>query len=250
MTRWICQKKLLSFNRNFRTFYLSVEGTHVREISKIFWISAHLIVPLQAKRNEMDIKTAEFSLSAPVVSMCPEDTKPEYAFIGRSNVGKSSLINMLTNNRKLAKTSATPGQTLLINHFIINREWYLVDLPGYGFAKRSKTEVAKLDQMIRGYILQREQLVNLFVLVDIRLEPQKIDLEFIDWLGQSGVPFSIIFTKADKLSAAKAAQNVEAYKKTLQETWEELPPIFVTSAEKKQGRDDVLNYIEEINSSL
>ena len=178
----------------------------------------------------MDIKTAEFSLSAPVVSMCPEDTKPEYAFIGRSNVGKSSLINMLTNNRKLAKT--------------------LVDLPGYGFAKRSKTEVAKLDQMIRGYILQREQLVNLFVLVDIRLEPQKIDLEFIDWLGQSGVPFSIIFTKADKLSAAKAAQNVEAYKKTLQETWEELPPIFVTSAEKKQGRDDVLNYIEEINSSL
>ena len=191
----------------------------------------------------MDIKTAEFSLSAPVVSMCPEDTKPEYAFIGRSNVGKSSLINMLTNNRKLAKTSATPGKTLLINHFIINREWYLVDLPGYGFAKRSKTEVTKLDQMIRGYILQREQLVNLFVLVDIRLEPQKIDLEFIDWLGQSGVPFSIIFTKADKLSAAKAAQNVEAYKKTLQETWEELPPIFVTSAEKKQGRDDVLNYI-------
>ena len=183
----------------------------------------------------MDIKTAEFSLSAPVVSMCPEDTKPEYAFIGRSNVGKSSLINMLTNNRKLAKTSATPGKTLLINHFIINREWYLVDLPGYGFAKRSKTEVAKLDQMIRGYILQREQLVNLFVLVDIRLEP---------------LPFSIIFTKADKLSAAKAAQNVEAYKKTLQETWEELPPIFVTSAEKKQGRDDVLNYIEEINSSL
>lgn len=136
----------------------------------------------------MDIKSAEFSLSAPMVSMCPNDTKPEYAFIGRSNVGKSSLINMLTNRRKLAKTSATPGKTLLINHFIINKEWYLVDLPGYGYAKRSKKEVAKLDQMIRGYILQREQMVNVFVLVDSRHEPQAIDLEFIDWLGQSGVP--------------------------------------------------------------
>ena len=146
----------------------------------------------------MEIKQAEFSLSAPVVSMCPKDTKPEYAFIGRSNVGKSSLINMLTNNRKLAKTSSTPGKTLLINHFIINKEWYLVDLPGYGFAKRSKKEVDKLDQMIRGYILQREQLVNVFVLVDIRLEPQKIDLEFIEWLGLSSIPFAIIFTKADK----------------------------------------------------
>ena len=145
----------------------------------------------------MEIKQAEFSLSAPMVSMCPKDTKPEYAFIGRSNVGKSSLINMLTNNRKLAKTSATPGKTLLINHFIINKEWYLVDLPGYGYAKRSKKEVDKLDQMIRGYILQREQLVNVFVLVDIRLEPQKIDLEFIEWLGVSGIPFSIVFTKAD-----------------------------------------------------
>ena len=148
----------------------------------------------------MEIKQAEFSLSAPVVSMCPKDTKPEYAFIGRSNVGKSSLINMLTNNRKLAKTSATPGKTLLINHFIINKEWYLVDLPGYGYAKRSKKEIDRLDQMIRGYILQREQLVNVFVLVDIRLEPQKIDLEFIEWLGLSSVPFSIIFTKADKLT--------------------------------------------------
>ena len=198
----------------------------------------------------MDIKTAEFSLSAPMVSMCPQDTKPEYAFIGRSNVGKSSLINMLTNHKKLAKTSATPGKTLLINHFIINKEWYLVDLPGYGYAKRSKKEVVRLDQMIRGYILQREQLMNVFVLVDVRLEPQQIDLEFIDWLGQSGVPFSIVFTKADKLTANKANQSVEAYKKKLLETWEKLPPIFLTSAEKKQGRDEVLDYIGQINKEL
>lgn len=198
----------------------------------------------------MEIKTAAFSLSAPMVSMCPNDTKPEYAFIGRSNVGKSSLINMLTNHSKLAKTSSTPGKTLLINHFIINKEWYLVDLPGYGFAKRSKKEVDRLDQMIRGYILQREQLANVFVLVDIRLEPQKIDLEFIEWLGMSGIPFSIVFTKADKLSATKANQSVEIYKQKLLETWEELPPMFVTSAEKKQGRDEVLGYIERINKEL
>ena len=184
----------------------------------------------------MEIKQAEFSLSAPMVSMCPKDTKPEYAFIGRSNVGKSSLINMLTNNKKLAKTSSTPGKTLLINHFIINKEWYLVDLPGYGFAKRSKK--------------QREQLVNVFVLIDIRLEPQKIDLEFIEWLGLSSIPFAIVFTKADKLTPNKARQAVEAYKKKLLETWEELPPIFVTSSEKKEGRNDVLNYIEQINGSL
>ena len=174
----------------------------------------------------MEIKKAEFTLSAPMVSMCPKDTKPEYAFIGRSNVGKSSLINMLTNNRKLAKTSATPGKTLLINHFIINNEWYLVDLPG------------------------REQLVNVFVLVDVRLEAQKIDLEFIQWLGESSVPFAIVFTKADKLTANKVNASVEAYKKVLSETWEELPPMFVTSSEKKQGRDEVLNYIEEINKEL
>jgi len=185
-----------------------------------------------------------------MVSMCPKDTKPEYAFIGRSNVGKSSLINMLTNNRKLAKTSATPGKTLLINHFIINNEWYLVDLPGYGYAKRSKKEVAKLDQMIRGYILQREQLVNVFVLIDVRLEVQKIDLEFIQWLGESGVPFALVFTKADKLTPNKVNANVEVYKKVLSETWEELPPMFVTSAEKKQGRDEVLDYIEQINKEL
>ncbi len=198
----------------------------------------------------MEIKKAEFTLSAPMVSMCPKDNKPEYAFIGRSNVGKSSLINMLTNRKGLAKTSATPGKTLLINHFIINDEWYLVDLPGYGFAKRSKKEVQKLEQMISGYILQREQLVNVFLLVDVRLEAQKIDLEFIQWLGDSSVPFAIVFTKADKLSATKVNQNVEAYKKVLSETWEELPPIFITSSDKKQGRDEVLDYIEEINQSL
>lgn len=198
----------------------------------------------------MEIKQAEFVISAPMVSMCPSDVKPEYAFIGRSNVGKSSLINMLCNNKKLAKTSATPGKTLLINHFIINKEWYLVDLPGYGFAKRSKKEIARLDQMIRGYILQREQLVTVFVLVDIRLEPQKVDLEFIEWLGQSSVPFTIIFTKADKVSVPKARINVEAYKKKLLETWEELPPIMVTSSEKKQGRDEVLDYIDSINKTL
>ena len=198
----------------------------------------------------MEIKNAEFTLSAPMVSMCPKDTKPEYAFIGRSNVGKSSLINMLTRNRKLAKTSSTPGKTLLINHFIINREWYLVDLPGYGFAKRSKKEVARLEQMINGYILQREQLVNVFVLVDVRLEAQKIDLEFIEWLGQSSVPFAIVFTKADKLTQNKVAQNVAAYKKVLAETWEELPPIFITSSESRQGREEVLQYIADINKSL
>ena len=198
----------------------------------------------------MEIKTAEFTLSAPMVSMCPADNKPEYAFIGRSNVGKSSLINMLTNHKRLAKTSQTPGKTLLINHFIINKEWYLVDLPGYGFAKRSKKEVGRLEQMINGYILQRQQLVNVFVLVDVRLEAQKIDLEFINWLGQSSVPFAIVFTKADKLSATKASQQVEAYKKVLLETWEELPPIFITSAEKRQGRDEVLDYIEKINKEL
>ena len=198
----------------------------------------------------MEVKTAEFVISAPVVNMCPADTKPEYAFIGRSNVGKSSLINMLCRNKKLAKTSATPGKTLLINHFIINKEWYLVDLPGYGYAKRSKTEIAKLDRMIRGYILQRHQLVSVFVLVDVRLEPQAIDVEFINWLGQSGVPFCIVFTKADKLSQGKVNTNVEEYKRKLLETWEELSPYIVTSSENKQGRDELLEYIEKINKEL
>lgn len=198
----------------------------------------------------MEIKTAEFSLSSPMVSMCPKDTKAEYAFIGRSNVGKSSLINMLCRNRKLAKTSSTPGKTLLINHFIINKEWYLVDLPGYGFAKRSKKEIQRLDQMIRGYILEREQLVNVFVLIDVRLEPQAIDLEFMNWLGLSGIPFSMVFTKADKLSAAKVRANVAAYEQKMLETWEEMPPYFVTSAEKGEGREELLGYIEQINKDM
>ena len=198
----------------------------------------------------MEIKTAAFVISSQTVSQCPKDTKSEYAFIGRSNVGKSSLINMLTNNRKLAKTSATPGKTLLINHFIINKEWYLVDLPGYGFAKRSKTEIARLDQMIRGYILGREQLVNVFVLVDVRLEPQAIDLEFINWLGLSSIPFAIVFTKADKSSTAKVQANVAAYEKKLLETWENMPPHFITSSEKRLGRDELLGYIESINKGL
>ena len=182
--------------------------------------------------------------------MCPKDIKPEYAFIGRSNVGKSSLINMLCNHKGLAKTSSTPGKTLLINHFIINNEWYIVDLPGYGFAKRSKTVQKKLEQMITSYILQRNQLVNTFVLIDIRHDPMKIDLDFINWLGQSNVPFSIVFTKADKLGPVRAKQNAESWMNALKEEWEELPPYFITSAEKKTGRDKILDYIEEINKSL
>lgn len=198
----------------------------------------------------MEIKKSEFVISAPTVSKCPSDTKPEYAFIGRSNVGKSSLINMLCNHKNLAKTSATPGKTLLINHFIINNEWYLVDLPGYGFAKRSKSVQQKITNMITSYILQREQLINTFVLVDIRHEQQKIDREFIDWLEQSNVPFAIIFTKADKLGPVRARQNAEAWMRKLSDTWEELPPYFVTSSETKAGRDEVLGYIEQINAEL
>ena len=198
----------------------------------------------------MEINKSEFVISSPVVNKCPADNKPEYAFIGRSNVGKSSLINMLCNHKGLAKTSSTPGKTLLINHFIINNEWYLVELPGYSFAKRSKNEMQKLENMIRGYILQREQLVNVFVLVDIRHEQQAIDREFIDWMGTSNIPFAIVFTKADKLSAAKAKQNVEKWMKALEDAWEELPPYFITSSEKKQGRDEILDYIDQINKSL
>ena len=198
----------------------------------------------------MEITSAKFTLSSPHVGMCPNDDKPEYAFIGRSNVGKSSLINMLCRNKKLAKTSATPGKTMLINHFIINDEWYLVDLPGYGYAKRSKTEIHKLSQMIRGYILQREQLVNVFALIDVRLEPQNVDLEFINWLGESQVPFTIVFTKADKLTKSKVQANVAGYCKKLSETWEELPKYFVTSSESRTGRDEVLNYIDDINKTI
>ena len=199
----------------------------------------------------MKINKSEFTISSADISQCPKDNKHEYAFIGRSNVGKSSLINMLCNHKGLAKTSATPGKTLLINHFIINNEWYLVDLPGYGYAKRSKTVQQKLEHMISSYILQREQLVNLFVLIDIRHDPQKIDMEFITWLGQSGIPFSIIFTKADKIgNEQKARKAAKKYMETLKETWEELPPYFVTSSDKRIGREEVLDYIENINKEI
>ena len=194
----------------------------------------------------MDIKKAEFTISSAKLSQCPKDDKAELAFIGRSNVGKSSLINMLTEHKGLAKTSATPGKTLLINHFKINYSWYIVDLPGYGFAKRSKKVQDELTKMITSYILYREQLLNVFLLIDIRHDPQKIDIDFMEWLGEKGVPFSIVFTKADKLTAGKAKANVNKYLNSLLSTWEELPPHFVTSAEKRIGRDELLDYIEKI----
>ena len=198
----------------------------------------------------MEIKSAEFVISNTRIDRCPQTGLPEYAFIGRSNVGKSSLINMLTRKPKLAMTSATPGKTMLINHFIINKAWYLVDLPGYGYAQRGKKAKDKLTQMIESYILGREQMTNLFLLIDIRHEPLAIDLEFIEWLGENGVPFSIIFTKADKLGLQRQRENVERYLARLSEQWEELPPHFVTSSEKSLGRDEVLGYIEQINKSL
>lgn len=208
----------------------------------------------------MQIKSAEFLVSSARIDQCPKSNLPEYAFIGRSNVGKSSLINMLTGNGKLAKTSATPGKTILINHFVIKEQgaggkgqeniWYLVDLPGYGYAKRSKKETEKFEHMITTYILDREQMTNLFLLIDVRHEPQQIDLEFMEWLGENGVPFSIVFTKADKVSKGKLKGNVEHYLTELKKQWEELPPYFVTSSETKMGREEVLNYIEEINKTL
>lgn len=198
----------------------------------------------------MNIKSAEFKISNSDYRKCPATKLPEYAFIGRSNVGKSSLINMLTGRKALAKTSSTPGKTLLINHFLINGEWYIVDLPGYGFAKRSKENREQLRRMIEGYVLGREQMTNLFVLVDSRLKPQKIDLEFMEWLGENGVPFSIVFTKMDKLGKVAGPAAVEEYKKVLLETWEELPPIFMTSSEDSRGRDEVLGYIDSINQQL
>ena len=196
------------------------------------------------------IKNARFVISNTDIKKCPNDGKPEYAFIGRSNVGKSSLINMLTGHRKLAMTSATPGKTLLINHFLVNDEWYLVDLPGYGYSKRSKTQNEQLEHIISSYILEREAMTLLFVLIDSRHEPQKIDLEFFQWLGENGVPFSIIFTKADKLTKTALSSNIAVYKKRLLEDWEELPPVFITSSETCLGREDVLQYIAQINETL
>ena len=198
----------------------------------------------------MEITSAKFVISNSRADKCPEGNLPEYAFIGRSNVGKSSLINMLTNHSKLAMTSSTPGKTLLINHFLINNAWYLVDLPGYGYAQRGKKVMEQIKNLIQHYVLERVQMTCLFVLIDSRLEPQKIDLEFIEWLGENGIPFALVFTKSDKQSAGKTKQNVERFLDTLKEQWEELPPYFVTSAEKKTGREEVLDYIDSINRTL
>ena len=197
----------------------------------------------------MIVKSAEYVQSVTDWKKCPSPTLPEYAFIGRSNVGKSSLINMLVRNNKLAKTSSKPGKTQTINHFLINKDWYLVDLPGYGYASISKAMREKWQKMINDYLVYRENLQLVFVLVDSRLEPQKIDIDFINGLGESGVPFSIIFTKTDKLSASKVQGNVQRFKNKLMETWEELPFMLLTSSETGKGRDEVLQYIEEINTN-
>ena len=211
----------------------------------------------------MTIKTAEYLISSARIEQCPQGGYPEYAFIGRSNVGKSSLINMLADNNKLAKTSAPPGKTIHINHFIINkapegkmppaladRPWYLVDLPGYGYAKRGKKAQEEFEHMISSYILDREPMTLLFLLIDVRHEPQRIDLEFMEWLGENGVPFAIIFTKADKVSKGRLGGNVKHYLKELSKQWEELPPYFVTSSETRMGREELLQYIGEVNESI
>ena len=198
----------------------------------------------------MEIKSAEFIISNTDVAKCPQDNRLEYAFIGRSNVGKSSLINMLTNRKGLAMTSSMPGKTVLINHFLINQAWYLVDLPGYGYAQRGKAGRENIRRIIDSYVLEREALTCLFVLIDSRHEPQKIDLEFMEWLGENGIPFAIVFTKTDKLSRSKCVENINRYKEELLKTWEELPPVFETSSGKKLGRTEILDYIESINKSL
>lgn len=198
----------------------------------------------------MNITSATYIGSKPRYEQCPSDHRPEYAFIGRSNVGKSSLINALTERKKLALTSATPGKTMCINHFLINEQWYLVDLPGYGYAQRGKKEMEKLKTMICDYVLKREQLTCLFVLIDIRHEPQKVDLAFLHFLGSHGVPFAIVFTKADKLSNSKVKPAAESYLNVLKEEWEELPPYFITSATSKLGREELLDYIGNINKTL
>lgn len=198
----------------------------------------------------MKIQSAEFLISNSRADQCPQTDKPEYAFIGRSNVGKSSLINMLTGRKALAMTSSTPGKTMLINHFVINDEWFLVDLPGYGYAQRGRREVEKLKKLIEHYVLEREQLTCLFVLIDSRIAPQKIDLEFIHFLGEHGVPFGIIFTKADKPKRGELKKNVDRFLATLQEEWEELPPYFVTSSGTGLGREAFLDYVETVNKSM
>lgn len=198
----------------------------------------------------MKIKSAEFLKSSSKISECPDPKKNEYAFIGRSNVGKSSLINMLVERKDLAKTSGRPGKTQLINHFTINDDWYLVDLPGYGYAKTSKTNRAVFQKMITDFIKHRESLINTFVLVDCRHDPQKIDLEFMEWCGMEGIPFSIVFTKIDKLGSSALMKQIARYKKKLLMQWEALPPVFMTSAEGKSGREELLRYIDSLNQSI
>ena len=198
----------------------------------------------------MEISNAEFIVSNTDVKKCPPGHLPEYAFIGRSNVGKSSLINMLTGRKGLAMTSATPGKTMLINHFLINDSWYIVDLPGYGYARRGMKGQEQIRTIIEDYILEREQMTNLFLLIDSRLEPQKIDMEFMEWLGENGIPFSIIFTKADKLKGGRLKMNINAYIRELRKQWEEPPPYFVSSSEDRMGRTEILNYIESINKEV
>lgn len=198
----------------------------------------------------MIIKSAKYVISSPTFDKCPEPTKPEYAFIGRSNVGKSSLINMLVNQKNLAKTSGTPGKTQLINHFIINDKWYVVDLPGYGYAKRSQTDRNRWEQMIEHYFKKRENLVNVFVLIDARHAPQKNDLEFVNQLGRWEVPFTLVFTKADKEKPGVVKRNEQLFLDKMRETWQFLPQSFVTSAEKKTGRDEVLQFIQQCNDRI
>lgn len=198
----------------------------------------------------MNIKQVEFAMSNSDVQKCPNPDRPEYAFIGRSNVGKSSLINMLMQRKKLAKTSSTPGKTQLINHFMVNDEWYLVDLPGYGYAKMPLKEKEKLEKMISDYILERKNLVNVFVLIDSRHTPQQIDLEFMEWLGESEIPFTMVFTKGDKLKKDEADRNLSRYNERMLESWEELPMQYLTSAEKATGRDELLGYIKVLNSDF
>jgi GTP-binding protein len=198
----------------------------------------------------MKISFAEFVVSNTDYRKCPNLDKPEYAFIGRSNVGKSSLINMLTGKSKLAKTSEVPGKTQLINHYIINNEWYLVDLPGYGWARVSKESRSKWEKMIKEYLALRENLECVFILIDSRLEAQKIDLEFMEWMGISGIPFVVVFTKADKQSATKTKNLIDTYKKKLMESWEELPDYFITSSAKEQGKEELLNFIDKLISKF
>jgi len=198
----------------------------------------------------MQIKSAEFMMSNSDVDKCPKDRIPEYAFIGRSNVGKSSLINMLMLRKNLAKTSGRPGKTQLINHFLINKNWYLVDLPGYGYARVSKSSKKVFQKFITNYFEKREQMVLAFVLVDCRHEPQPIDMEFMEWMGETGIPFNIIFTKADKLKPKALERNIKAYTEKMLETWEEMPSYFITSASDSTGRDEVLKYIDELNKSI